>query len=269
MKAKLAAAGLLGALIVASTSDAQAGDTKAFAEKGNLIISADRLVPLLSYTDSSVTRTENNIEATDSQNGTSLSLLYGVNLANTGGINVPVNVHTIPRVAFDITIIPHLTLGAAFAFAFGLGGTVTNETVVGNGKVTTERDAPTATAFGIAPRVGYILPIGDLFAFWPRGGIGIYGVSASTEGVDGNTITRSTNSDTFVSLDLDPQFALVPFEHFFFHFGPLINVPLSTTRSSTIEVVTGGQRAARELDLDASLFNFGITAGLGGWFSIF
>src|SRR3954447_1207361 len=132
MKPALGIAGLVAAVaVLASTSDARAaGNANGFGEKGQLILSADRLLPVFSYTHASVTRTEpnTNIELTNSKSGSSISLLLGRNVAiDDSGSKVPVNVHTIPRVAFDVTVIPRLTLGAAIAFGVGLGASGKDE----------------------------------------------------------------------------------------------------------------------------------------------
>lgn len=268
MKTALGIASVVAAaaVVLLSPSEAQAaGDAHGLGEKGQLILTADRLVPLFSYTYASTTDTQNGIELTRSRSGTGLSLLLGRNIGSESDFTVPVNVHTIPRVAFDITVIPRLTLGAAIAFGFGLGGTIKNDNLNGNQRTTQESDAPTATAIGVAPRVGYILPLTEMFAFWPRGGVGIYSVSIATERVENNGVVRVKDSDTILSLDIDPQFALVPFEHFFIHAGPLLNVPLTGTRSHS--ETRGTQRTTR--DVDISLMHFGLSAGLGGWFNIF
>jgi len=270
MKAHLGIVGVLAAAAVAVSSPEAhaAGHANGLGEKGQLILSADRLVPLFNYAHGSITDTQNNVELTDSQSGTGLSLLLGRSLAtNEGNLNnSPVNVHAIPRVAFDVTIIERLTLGAAFALGFGLGGTNRTEALQGSAKTTRETDAPTTTAIGLVPRVGYILPLGDIFAFWPRLGFGFYSVSASAEQVLQNGAIQTTRaSDTLFSLDLDPQFAIVPLEHFFIHAGPVVNIPISGSRS--ISQTTGTQTVERSVD--ASLFNFGLSAGLGGWFNVF
>jgi hypothetical protein len=270
MKAQLGVAAILAAALLVSGKTAQAaGDAKAFGEKHQLILSADRLVPVFSYTHASISRTENNVELTNSQNGSGLSLLFARNVGIDESFMV--NVHTLPRVAFDFTIIPRLTLGGAVAFGFGLGGSNKFETLTpGNFKTATSRDAPTATAIGIAPRVGYIIPLGSLVAFWPRAGLGFYSVSRGNVILNNNPnnlITQST-TDTIFSVDLDPQFAFVPTEHFFFHFGPLINIPLTGSRSveNTTQTPTGS--ITNTSSNDTSLFHIGITAGLGGWFNL-
>jgi hypothetical protein len=265
MKLKHGVTGLAAALIVAlGSSAAEAADTKGMAEKGNLFISADRLIPLFNYTHGSVTRTTpGGVDLTDSVSGTSLSLLFGYSpeLGRTGLVNV----HTIPRIAFDISIIRHLTLGAGIAFAFGLGGSVEHEAAQGNGKVTTSTDLPSTTAIGFTPRVGWLLPLSDLFAFWPRAGIGIYSLSSATDVNQNANLGTVKSSATIFSLDLDPQFALVPYEHFFIHAGPIMNIPLSGSVSTTTTVGANQTKTT----FDASIFSFGLSAGIGGWFNIF
>jgi hypothetical protein len=262
MKSKLGIAAILAVtgVLVSSSEAHAAGHANGLGEKGQLILSADRLVPFVSYTHSSVTRTEGGVELTNSQSGTNLSLLVGRNLAIEESGATPINVHTIPRAAFDVTVIPQLTLGAAIAFGFGLGGTTKAEGIQGGNKVTVERDAPTATAIGLVPRVGYVIPLTDIFAFWPRVGFGFYSVSSSTEGA--NNVTTKI-SDTLFSLDLDPQFAIVPVEHFFILAGPLVNIPLAGSRT-----VSRSDSSNKE-NPDTSLFNLGLSLSLGGWFNVF
>ncbi len=264
----LATAALLAASSVATSAHAAGhGDANGFGEKSELIISADRLVPLFSFTRVSRTDTDNNVELTDSRTGTGLSLLFGRNVGiSEDFLRFPVNVHTLPRVAGDFTIIPRLTIGAAIAFGFGLGGTDKNESVQGGQVITRSTDSPRATAIGLVPRVGYILPLGDILAFWPRLGFGFYSVSAKQDTIDNNgAVTQTTSlTDTLFSLDLDPQLAIVPTEHFFFHVGPIINIPLSGRRS--VEITQGA--TTRSVSNDVALFHFGITAGIGGWINL-
>jgi hypothetical protein len=166
-------------------------------------------------------------------------------------------------VAFDFTIIPKLTLGAALAFGVGLGGTDENEFIQGGGRTSLRTDSPTATAIGFAPRVGYIIPLTEVLAFWPRGGFSIYSVSVKSDVFANNNVLDRTVSlsDTLFAIDLDAQFVIVPTEHFFFHLGPLVNIPITGSRS--LETVTGATTIT--VSNDISLFHFGIAAGLGGW----
>jgi hypothetical protein len=267
MKAHLGIATLLATAALVSTESAQAagGDAKGFGEKSQLIFTADRLVPLFSYAHASTTRTENNIELSRAQSGAGLSLLLGRNVGIDESFMI--NVHTLPRVAVDFTIIPKLTLGIALAFGFGLGGSNKDDVLIGGVRTTRTADAATATAIGLAPRVGYIIPFSEVLAFWLRGGFGFYSVSRRLDepiNNDPNNVRTVSTTDTFFSLDLDPQLAIVPTEHFFFHLGPLLNIPISGSR--TAERTQG---ATTQTDSnDASLLHFGISAGLGGWLSL-
>ncbi len=240
----------LGAPRVASAQDANG-----LGEKHQLILSVDRLVPVLGYTSQTITTTVNGTAFKTTDSGTSMAVLLG----REPSLGV---VHTVPRIAFDFAVIRHLTIGGAVAFAIGLGGSHTEDLPNGTSR---KIDAAKTTVVGFAPRVGYVIPISDLFAFWPRAGFAFYSVSTSTPSVGPNdALVTTTNSDTVFSLDLDPQFAWIPTRHFFINLGPLLDIPLGGSRS--VEVATGPRSDTTKNDL--SVFHFGIQAGLGGWFDL-
>lgn len=247
----------LGAALLVPTA-AEAAPANGLAEQTQLILTADRLVPVFSYSSTKVTQTNGNTTIKDTTSGSSTSLLFG---SEPLGVRT---IHTVPRVAFDFAVIPHLTVGGALAFAFSLGGSHEVERNQNNTTTTVKVDSPSTTVIGIAPRVGYVIPFGEVFAFWPRAGFGFYSVRQSTEDEDNNGRTRFTTRDTIFSLDLDPQFAIVPIEHFFFHVGPILNIPLSGSRSS--ESVRGATTTT--VDNDLTVWHFGVSAGLGGWFNL-
>ncbi len=255
----LGACALLAALAWSGRSDAQ--DAKGFGQKSQLILSADRLFPLFSYTSVSTTQTlNNNTTVTTTDKGSSFVLLLGAEPEVA-------SIHTVPRVAADFTIIDRLTLGGSVVVAFGLGGSHNVDTTPQNGpKTSTSTDAASRTIFGFGPRVGYILPLGDILAFWPRGGVSFYSVRERQVVNDNNpnNNTTVTNTDSILSLDLDPQLVIVPIPHFFFHVGPLINIPLSGSRSN--EETNGSTTTTTKIDL--SIFHFGISTGIGGWFDL-
>jgi hypothetical protein len=252
----------LSLAFLAASSAAFAENPKGFGEKSQLIISGDRLVPLFSFSHASVTQTQNGIDITSSSSGSGLSFLFGRDAPTTTGLTNP---HSLPRVAFDFTVIHNLTIGGALAFGFGLGGSVDREAVRGGTVVTTSTDAPTGTAIGIAPRVGYVLGLNDWLAFWPRLGFAFYSLSSKSEELENNNVIR-TQSTTYTqfSLDLDPQLVFVPVEHFFFNVGPLLAIPFGGSLS------TEDQRGATTTttDFDASVLHLGISAGLGGYFNL-
>lgn len=251
----LLALGALGAAALVPTT-AEAQDAHGFGSQTQLIVSADRLVPAFSW--SSVKETDStNDNNSDRTSGTSTSPLFGADLgAGT--------VHSIPRVGVDFAVIPHLTIGGAIPLAFTLGGSRETKRVNGNTTTTTTTDSPSTSVIGIGPRVGYILTFGDSFGLWLRGGFSFYAVRTTVEDKNDNTNNRLTTKDSIFSLDLDPQFVIAPLEHFFINVGPLVNIPL--TGSRTTETVTGN--TTRSVDNDLAVWHIGIHAGLGGWFNL-
>jgi hypothetical protein len=258
MNRRWIASGLVTSAALFGTTEVRAQDANNFAQKGGqLILSADRLVPVFSFNSVSVRDVDG--RRTDSVNGSSSSILWGGDVGFGGR-----NPHTIPRVGVDFTIIPRLTLGGAVALGFTMGGSAETEVVDGPRTMTTRVETPSVTAFGLAPRVGYVLPLGNVLAVWLRGGFAFYSVRVRTESVFQQGRRFDTESNSLFSLDVDPQLAIVPFEHFFFTVGPIINIPLTGTRAE--ERVTGAVTERTERDL--SIFHFGVNAGLGGWFDL-
>ena len=249
-----ALAALLGAAGVACASApsvASAQDAEGFGEKRQLILSVDRLMPVLSHTSQTISTEQGGGTRKSTDSGTSMAVLFG----REPSLGV---VHTLPRIAFDFTVVRHFTLGGSFAFAFGLGTSRENDF---GGNRTEKTDGPRTTIVGFAPRVGYVFPLGHVFAFWPRAGVAFYSVSTKTPIVNGPNNASQTDSDSVFSIDLDPQFVWTPVQHFFINFGPLINIPLSGSRST--ENAAGGTTKQ-----DLSVFHAGISAGLGGWFDL-
>ena len=104
--------GLSSVLAVATPQAASAQEANGFGEKGELIISADRLLPLFSYSSESVSSNQNGVDTKTSDSATSVALLLGREPS------LAVNPHTVPRIAIDYTVINHLTVGGTFV----LGG---------------------------------------------------------------------------------------------------------------------------------------------------
>ncbi len=251
--------GLVAAVaMTAWTSTSEAQELNGLGAKSQLILTADRLFPAFSYTSQSVSQATPNGKITTTDKGTSLVLLAGTEPQVA-------SVHTIPRVGFDFTVIDRLTLGGSILLAFGLGGSTEREVVAGPTTTTQKVDSPSRTLFGIAPRVGYILPFGNVMGIWLRGGLSFYSDRTRAQTIENNNITRTvTNTDTLFSVDLDPQFVVVPIPHFFFHFGPLVDISLTGTAKN--EIVEGN--ATTSVSNDLSVFHLGVSTGLGGWFDL-
>lgn len=257
---------LASTLLVSASTASAGGDANGFGEKHQLIVSADRLLPLVGYTNASVTATDNGQEVSNSHSGANLSLLFGSSLAVPAS-NL-VDPHTLPRVAFDFTVIDRLTLGAALAFGVGFAGQQTAEAVAGGVKTTTKTDDPRSWVIGFTPRVGYVLPLGDHLAFWPRGGLGVYHASLHQDRTVANNDVETSVGDTLLSLDLDPQLVVVPYPHLFFTVGPVANIPLAGSRTTDTTTTAGGATRSVSVDNDISVFRIGLSASIGGWFNL-
>ena len=248
-----------GSVALMATSSASAQEPPRFGERGQLVISADRLVPLLGYTSQSITATDGDITTKTTDDGASLAFLIG----REPQLGV---MHTTPRVAVDVTVLPRLTIGTAFALAFGIDGTHTEERTPRVGQRTVRENAvPGATLLGFAPRVGYVVRLGRHLAFWPRAGIAFYSVKSQREVTSNLGVTSSaTETDTTFSLDLDSQLVWTPLPHVLVHAGPLANLPLTGAHETSF--AQGPDVKDRSDDL--TIFHFGVSAGLGVWFDL-
>lgn len=248
---------LAAGLVASSASTAFAQDAKGFGRAGQLIVSADRLLPVFSFTSGTATNENNNITTDQNVKGSSFGLLWG----SSSGVPGEYRVHSTPRLGADFAVVDHLTIGGSIAFGVGFAGSQTTTTKAGGRTNEQSTDTPSTTIFGVAPRVGYVLPLADTFAFWPRAGVSFYTSGAARDGNNGASV--STTATAF-SLDLDPQFVFVPLEHFFLQFGPMLNIPLAGSHKT--ETTTGGTTVS--VSNDFTLWHLGVTAGLGGWFNL-
>lgn len=237
-----------------------------FGDQGEFVISADRLFPLLGYTHASANQltgvppTASKISNT--QDYSSLGFFWGGTdtlVTDTGGAIE--NPYTVPRVGFDYTILPNVTVGGDLLLYFTLGGSGSSETYLNNGSTqTTTVPAPKTTLFGIAPRGGYILHVSELLSVWLRGGLSYYTVTVHTT-EPGNAGTDSNNFDQ-LSLDLDPQLVITPIPHVGFTIGATADIPLTGGHSLT-HSQAGASSSASAF---SSLFFIGATGGLLVWF---
>jgi hypothetical protein len=230
-----------------------------FGDQRQLIVTADRLVPLVGYTTQSITAIDGDTTTRTTDSGASLAFFVG----REPGLGV---MHTTPRVAFDATVLRRLTVGASFTLAFGIDGTHTEERTPRAGPRTTrENTIPGATLLGFAPRIGYVIPLHEKLAFWPRAGIAFYSVKSQREQTSNLGVTSSaTETDTAFSLDLDPQLVWTPYPHVLVHVGPLANIPLAGSHDTAF--AQGTELKDRSDDL--TIFHFGVSAGLGIWFDL-
>jgi hypothetical protein len=209
---------------------------------GQLILGADRLFGLSFGT----LKTEDGTTAnTSTQSTTNINTFFSP---------MPTTVYEIPRLTCDYIVVAGLTLGGSFG-VFARSGT--NKTEVGG--VSTERDAPSATVFQFAPRVGYALPIIDRIAFWPRAGITYYWAKAENTTTGVNPTTTKTSTDGF-GMNLEAMFAFSLIPGFAVTAGPVLDLPLSGSRhTETTGVPVQPDDKVRQT-------NWGLALGLIGYF---
>jgi len=244
---------------IATTGLGWAEEPPRFGERGQLVVTADRLVPLLGYTSQSITASDGDITTKTTDSGASIAFLVGREPQLAA-------MHTVPRVAADVTVLRRLTVGAALVLAFGLDGTHTEERTPRVGPRTVrENTAPGATLLGFAPRVGYVVNLGRQLAFWPRVGIAFHSVKSEREVTNNVGVTSSaTVTDTTFSLDLDPQLVWTPLPHVLVHAGPLANLPITGAHETSFAQGADVKDRSDEL----TIFHFGLSAGLGVWFDL-
>lgn len=256
---------VLGVLVLAAAAatSAQAlgeeAPARRFGDRRQLIITADRLMPILSYTTQSITANGGDTTTTTTDSGASFAFMVG----REPGLGT---IHTVPRIAADFTFFRRMTFGLSFTLAFGLEGSHTEEREAKGSPATTRENAiPGATLLGFAPRAGYIIPLSDKLAFWPRAGIAFYSMKSQREQTSNLGVTSSaTVTDTLFSFDLDAQLAWTPLRQVIVHAGPLANLPLSGAHSTAF--AQGAELKDRSDDL--TVFHFGVSVGLGAWLDL-
>jgi hypothetical protein len=262
----------LGVLLLGSVASAQPAGPNEFGHQGQLIFSADRLVPLFAFSSNhmdSFAPVPGSQADNWTTNQTSISFFWGNNgsiapNASGAGINDvgTSNVFQVPRLGVDYALMDHFTLGGDLILFFTLGGSTTHH--VQNGGVTsdTTNTSPGVLVFGFAPRAGYVLNLNPQFALWLRGGLSFYqGQSKRTDTATNTTFTDSFNT---LGLDLDPQLVWAPMPHFAFTAGPAFDLGFGGHVSQ--ETQTPGSDTTTSVGYQP--INFSIELGMLGWFNL-
>jgi hypothetical protein len=189
---------LLATVTVTPSARAESG-ARGLAQSP-VIIDADRLMPLLTY--ESVTITDPNSKNSVTLSGVSASVL------NSGS---RLTFYTRPRIGIDSVVGSGVTVGASAwvgtDFSQDVSEKIANTSVQPNG-----RSDPKTTYWGVAPRVGWILPLHDAIAFWPRAGVEYHKSNTST--VTNRGTTSGGDQQYQFALDIDATLVLLPFDHF-------------------------------------------------------
>jgi hypothetical protein len=165
------------------------------------------------------------------QKNTSISLF--------GGIGSASSFYDVPRLAFDYVATDGLTIGGAVFAWFTLSATASS----GGGP---SRDTSKLTLLGVAPRIGYLLPLSSSVWFWPRAGVTYVVLTSSPP-------TGSSSSLSQFAANAEAMFVFSPVEHVGITLGPAVDVPITGSFSG------GGPS-------DVSQFRVGVTVGLDVWF---
>ena len=152
----------------------------------------------------------------------------GTTASNNGGSSSDILIQP----AADYFVINNLSLGGALTFDNH------TDSPGGGGNSTT------TTTFGVAPRIGYNIPIVDKLSFWPDLFLFF------------DTSSRSNNggSDSAFGIGLYGPVLFHPVEHFFIGLGPNVSTEFSHTFSNN----------GRSGDAP-KITEFGVMLTLGGW----
>lgn len=127
--------------------------------------------------------------------------------------------------AVDYFIAPNLSVGGQFVFQHQSVPTITGGTT-------------SQTVFGLAPRVGFFVPLQPMFSVYPRAGLSFLR----------NTMGSGYN---LLSLNAYAPFLFHPVPHFFIGLGPVLSWDIA-----------GGSVGGGNI----RTVNFGLLSTVGGWF---
>ena len=238
----------IATLAMTSSARAEEGEGKHKFGNPGFVVSADRLLPLLSY-DSTKT-TENG--ASDTQSRFSLALM------NSGPYGIFSSFYNLPRVSLDWLPVQNLTIGLSTWLYTDLSS---NETVSPSGGGSSKTsDTPKVTYWGLAPRVGYVIPLGDKVYLWPRAGVEYYNVTSSDVNGSGSGSVQQ------FAIDVEAMLVISPWNHFGFTIGPTVDIPITGEQTSATTSTTGMTTTTSTTKVDSAMFQVGLSAGMLGHF---
>jgi hypothetical protein len=147
---------------------------------------------------------------------------YETKVPVANGLVITVNTVSVAP-SLDVFVANRVSLGLTAGFAYGWGG----QQMPAEGGAVSERG--TAYTFGIAPRVGYVVPLGAGFSLWPRLGAGFTLSRADTAYVSPGQPARPTSltGGYRVSGGLDLGVVFRPTRNIFFSATPELSVAYS------------------------------------------
>ncbi len=172
-----------------SHRDGETFPAPVLATAGALTVSIDRLFGVArSHTSSN--QSIAGIPLTQGIDGTSISVLQ----------TQPDNLYAYPRVALDYTLGGRITVGGAAGLMYH-----SSERYAESQQPLRLSPLPTTWGFMVAPRAGYVWPIGAATTLWMRGGFSYYRYHSGLGGQSGSGATASG-----ISANLEPTLVFLP-----------------------------------------------------------
>jgi hypothetical protein len=225
-------------LVGSITTEAPAAPSEDLADS-HVIVGVERVASFISY---------ESLSATPSGGGTSTTYsLTALSLFASDPAGINDVFYMVPRVGLD-AVVSHVTLGGA-AWVW----TEVNITASSGGF---SQDQPKATYWGIAPRVGYIVPLSNFVAFWPRVGVEYHSVN-NTSVTIGGASAGGLNLNQLAG-DIEGNLVITPVSHVGFDIEVFGAIPLTGSASSSQNTGRGS--------INISEVAVALTAGLVGYF---
>ncbi len=149
----------------------------------------------------------------------------------------------------DFFVIDHLSVGGLFEIS-----STSSSTEVAEGNAARKVNLPTTTDFSALARVGYMIPIGEKFGIWPRGGLGFRSQQvAQTNVQNDDTAAKETTKGVYFGLDVNALWR--PVNNVYFVLAPeLLLLPGGSFVRS---------QGNSESSVDASAVQFSLRTGVG------
>ncbi len=227
----------------------------ASAQSGRTRVSIERAFGITSNAvTQSVTSTVGSTTVTTESNTSWMSVnLFGAGYSSVGPGNLGLfPAAQVPRFAVDVEFDSHVTVGAS---AFISWNKVTDD-ASGSGT--------SVFGFGLAPRVGYVIPLTRTLTFWPRVGATLSYVSASPTSSSATTRVESTYVPVWINLEPTLAFALD--SHVSLTLGLLGDLPIAGSATTTRTVTVGSTTSTTTTESTVSQLLISAQFGLMGQF---
>jgi hypothetical protein len=211
--------------VAASVVWTSAAGAQELGTKGGFALGLDRV---LGFVHSSWT-TE--LDGTNAENTRSTS---NIAFLAQGGVPSP---WSAPRLSFDYVVIDPLSIGGSLGY---WSQSVDND----------PGGEADASAFLLAPRVGYAYMFSEVFGIWPRGGL-TFATGSSELGQFGGI---GDASFTGVALSIDVPLVIAPGPHFAFLIGPAFDIGFG-----------GGEVEPLNNDYSGAPVDIALQVGMVGW----